>query len=89
MFVCGTIEDNSLSVFNIIRTSKLKIKFDAACVGAYLSMHVIWSAVAQCMVECLTRGRGAAGSSLTGVTALQDTLILAKYWLNPGRPVPL
>ena len=34
---------------------------------------------------------GAAGSSLTGVTELcskQDTLILAKYWFNPGRPVP-
>ena len=41
------------------------------------------------MVECLTQDRGAAGLSLTGVTALcpeQDTLILAQYWLKPGRP---
>ena len=44
------------------------------------------------VVECLTRDRRAAGSSLTGVTALcpwARTLILAKYWFNQGRPVPL
>ena len=36
----------------------------------------------------------AAGSSLTGVTALWSlskthVFILAQYWFNPGRPVPL
>ena len=39
------------------------------------------------MVECLTRDRGAVGSSLTGVTSCvleQDTLILAEHWFNPG-----
>ena len=44
------------------------------------------------VVECLTRDRRAAGSSLTGVIAfwsLSKTFILAKYWLNPGRPVPV
>ena len=44
------------------------------------------------VVECLTRDRGAAGvraspASLCCVLE-QDTLILAKYWFNPGRPVP-
>ena len=44
------------------------------------------------VVGGLTRDRGAAGSSLTGVTALcpsAKTLIIAKYWFNSGRPVPL
>ena len=45
------------------------------------------------MVECLTRDRRAAGSSLTGDTALwslsKTTFILAKYLFNPGRLVPI
>ena len=44
------------------------------------------------VVECLTQDRRAVGSCLTGVTALcpwARTFILAKYWFNPGRPVPL
>ena len=39
------------------------------------------------MTECLIQDHGAAGLSLTGVLE-QDTFILAKYWLNQGRPVP-
>ena len=42
------------------------------------------------VVECLNRDWGAAGSNLTGVTALcpwARTLILAKHWFNTGRPV--
>ena len=44
------------------------------------------------VVECLTQDQGAAGQSLTDVTALcpiARTLILAQYWFNQGRPVPL
>ena len=44
------------------------------------------------VVECLTRDRGAAGLSRTGVTVLctwARTIILANYWFNPGRPVSL
>ena len=41
------------------------------------------------MVECLTRDRRAAGSSLTGVTALwslsKTHLSQLSYWFNPGR----
>ena len=45
------------------------------------------------VVECLTRDREAAGSSLTGVTAFwsfeQNTFILALNWFDPGIPVPV
>ena len=40
------------------------------------------------VVEGLTQDGGAVGSSLNGVTALWS-LSLAKYWFNPGRPVPV
>ena len=42
------------------------------------------------LVECLTRDREAPISSLTGIVVLeQDRFILAYYWFNPGRPVPV
>ena len=53
----------------------------------YLGMKLSGS-----VVECLTRAPTAAVSSLTGVTVLcpwARTFILAKYWFNPGRPVPI
>ena len=48
------------------------------------------SAVAQFMVECLTRDRGLrvrASSAALRYVIEQDTLVLAAYWFNPGRPV--
>ena len=41
------------------------------------------------VVECLTRDRGAAGSSLTGVTALWSLSKTHLSWFAPGRPVPV
>ena len=41
------------------------------------------------MVECLSRDRGGAGTSLSYQHLEQDTciLILAYYWFNPERTV--
>ena len=68
-------------------------------IGLYRENHekilseTIWLKPGTAVVECLTRDREAAGSSLTGVTALwsfkQDTFILAQYWFIQGRPVPV
>ena len=40
------------------------------------------------VVECLTRDRRVAGSSLTGVTVLWS-LSKTHYWFDPGRSVPI
>ena len=39
------------------------------------------------VVECLNQDRGAAGSASLCFVLEQDTVILAKHWFNPGRPV--
>ena len=42
------------------------------------------------VVECLTRDQGFEPHRRLCVVVLeQDTFILAKYWSNPGRPVPV
>ena len=75
----------------ILSLNQIKVNLVSYCFGLILYVPVN-SFSGNSVVECLTRDRRSAGSSLTGVTllwSLSKTFILAYYWFNPGRPIPI